>query len=729
MANLYTDIKLFDAEYYLANNPDVAAAIQGTDITAQDHYFLHGAAESLTGGTEDGSRAPNAWFNAAEYVAQNPDLADVDANLLLAHFALHGVNEGRAPNAATAGADGKIKPALLADYVNAEGNEDVKDAIAEITGTPVGAELTAEQAAIAAQHFFAYGINEGRKGGIADEISGDDGDVEEAIIEALEAYQAALTAQEAAVKAEKEVIKSAAEHKEVTLDKDATAKEAADAVKDAIEGDDGAAEKVIGASDNTITGDITDAKIANAEKALKAKVDAAQVKVDAQAANAPTVIALQQQLKAQADAVEAANEVNTNYKAEVAKFEIANKELKVALKKADPDTDTPAESVPFHATIGEKFVVTVIDGKTVVYSGKLGDAKWKDGVPGDLKVATAKELEAVKGLDALLANIVAVEGNFAALAKANAAVEAAIVKALKAEGYKLFKADGKSADWKEAFDEAGKLVSSLTIAKSYDEKAEEGDKFVDDLKSESAFYTPAVQTVETDVVAKGGADFSDDEIEGTLSLTGTPLENTEAGKAAVNSAKAVKELTDAQDDLKAFQEAVESYNELKALQTELADAAKDVEAAGKAVAEAEKAFADLDINLVKADEDGAASGDAYDEDDAEQFADLFVFSSGLKTVDNFDGDDLFFFGDAAVALVVADKANLAAGKQLGGQADVLEIFAVQDGANTVLYVEKEAFAGNSSNLVDENNKDFVKIELVGVNAEDLQFNDGFLTLA
>lgn len=166
MANLYTDIKLFDAEYYLANNPDVAAAIEGTDITAQDHYFLHGAAEN---------RAPNAWFNAAEYVAQNPDLADVDANLLLAHFALHGMAEDRAPNAATAGADGKIKSELLADYVNAEGNEDVKAAIAEMTGTAVGAELTAEQAAIAAQHFFNYGIDEDRKGGLADVIAEGEG--------------------------------------------------------------------------------------------------------------------------------------------------------------------------------------------------------------------------------------------------------------------------------------------------------------------------------------------------------------------------------------------------------------------------------------------------------------------------------------------------------------------------------------------------------------------------
>ena len=57
---------------------------------------------------------------------------------------------------------------------------------------------------------------------------------EEAIIEALEAYQAELTAQAAAVKAEKEVIKSAAEHDDVTLATDAGADTAKTAVDNAI---------------------------------------------------------------------------------------------------------------------------------------------------------------------------------------------------------------------------------------------------------------------------------------------------------------------------------------------------------------------------------------------------------------------------------------------------------------------------------------------------------------
>ncbi|WP_269901152.1 hypothetical protein [Paenalcaligenes faecalis] len=61
-------------------------------------------------------------------------------------------------------------------------------------------------------------------------------------------------------------------------------------------------------------------------------------------------------------------------------------------------------------------------------------------------------------------------------------------------------------------------------------------------------------------------------------------------------------------------------------------------------------------------------------------------------------------------------------------ASAFEIFAVQEGADTVLYVEKEVFAGSSS-VAAADNSDLVQVKLVGVNAEDLQFDGGFLTLA
>ena len=74
-----------DADYYLAQNPDVAAA--GIDPTA--HYLTHGWRED---------RDPNAMFDTSFYLGQNPDVAAAQINPL-AHFMNHGVHELRDPSA------------------------------------------------------------------------------------------------------------------------------------------------------------------------------------------------------------------------------------------------------------------------------------------------------------------------------------------------------------------------------------------------------------------------------------------------------------------------------------------------------------------------------------------------------------------------------------------------------------------------------------------------------
>lgn len=601
------------------------------------------------------------------------------------------------------------------------GSLDIEDDAAYQAAQAAIADVTADPASV-----------EAAKAAI-DEAADEDG-AEEAIIEALEAYQAALDAEAAAVKAEEAVIKAAAD-KVDGLGAESSAKDAADAVEAAV---DSAADEVVTASDKTITGELSDTKITNAEKVLQAKVDAAKAAVAEEAANAPTVVALQQQLLASKDAVEAVNAVNLQFKGEQAKFEALNKDFTVTIESAvagtaaipaDPDdvggVETPATpATPLHATITDEadanFVVAVVGGKAVVYSGTA--QSWKDGVPqaGDkaLKTATEKDLENFKDLDALLATIVAVKGNETTVKNANKAIEKAVVDALAADGYKLFDAKGKEIQWSKAtFAKDGTLdlAEGVEIAKSF----KDGEA-VDPLTG--AFYTPlAANGVE-------GIAANDNVTEDGAADLGEAFDDTAIKTAAGDSAKAVGALKGAEKALKDFQADVKTYNELKAIQTELADAAKAVEDAGTAVADAEKAFEELGANLVKV-EGGEAEGAAYNEDDEDQLVDLFVYSGDALKVTGFDGEDAFYFGDKAAALVVADAANLAADKQLGGDANVLEIFAVQDGANTDLYVEKAAFAGNSSNKVDGSNADFVKVTLVGVNAEDLQFNDGFLTFA
>jgi hypothetical protein len=71
----------FDFVYYLANNPDVAAA--GVDP------FWHFQNIGWTEG-----RNPNAYFDTASYLAANPDVAAAHVNPLV-HFLQTGHYEGR----------------------------------------------------------------------------------------------------------------------------------------------------------------------------------------------------------------------------------------------------------------------------------------------------------------------------------------------------------------------------------------------------------------------------------------------------------------------------------------------------------------------------------------------------------------------------------------------------------------------------------------------------------
>ena len=75
----------FDAAYYLAHNPDVAAA--GVDPLA--HYLAYGWKEG---------RNPDAWFDDRYYLEHNPDVAAAGVNPLQ-HYEAFGWKEGRNPDA------------------------------------------------------------------------------------------------------------------------------------------------------------------------------------------------------------------------------------------------------------------------------------------------------------------------------------------------------------------------------------------------------------------------------------------------------------------------------------------------------------------------------------------------------------------------------------------------------------------------------------------------------
>ena len=75
---------LFDADWYLAQNPDVAAA----GLNPLDHFIATGAAEG---------RDPNPLFDSDWYLDQYPEVASAGQNPL-ADYALRGIEADRDPN-------------------------------------------------------------------------------------------------------------------------------------------------------------------------------------------------------------------------------------------------------------------------------------------------------------------------------------------------------------------------------------------------------------------------------------------------------------------------------------------------------------------------------------------------------------------------------------------------------------------------------------------------------
>jgi GT2 family glycosyltransferase len=91
---------LFDPDWYLVSNPDVA-------INSEDpalHYLLHGGREG---------RAPGPIFDGSGYLKANPDVASLQMNPLL-HYIRHGRSENRGIAGATGG---RAPPTVSHDFV------------------------------------------------------------------------------------------------------------------------------------------------------------------------------------------------------------------------------------------------------------------------------------------------------------------------------------------------------------------------------------------------------------------------------------------------------------------------------------------------------------------------------------------------------------------------------------------------------------------------------------
>lgn len=232
----------FDAAYYLAQNPDVEAAFGDDAAAAEAHYIANGA---------DEGRKPAQWFDAAYYQSNNADLAGLAPNELFEHFANYGVNELRSPSEGLVldAATFQAYAAANEDLVAAFGIEDVEN-------------LSNEDVAALANHFFAYGIHEGREGAPA--MPEDLGD----LTEALENLQDAIEARN-------DFLKEAAENEDVAAALDAADEDDGDLTVEA------AIEQQLEALSTELENGPTEAQLNAAVVTAEANLAAAQAKYDA----------------------------------------------------------------------------------------------------------------------------------------------------------------------------------------------------------------------------------------------------------------------------------------------------------------------------------------------------------------------------------------------------------------------------------------------------------------
>lgn len=280
----------------------------------------------------------------------------------------------------------------------------------------------------------------------------------------------------------------------------------------------------------------------------------------------------------------------------------------------------------------------------------------------------------------------------------------------------------------------------------------------------TAFTTPAEDEVTdgTDIIATLNASGtwvataagSDDE--GISALLAALQAYTDADEAAADATAAsdtadaalAQAETDNGDDTTAL--ATETGN-LETAQETLADfeeAVADFEAAEADLAAAEAAQEALQDAADAAADAATAALEAIENDPTDDPAGLGV--PVLEGADNFTaGDDVFLYDPAGADVTPTgfglngmDMIFVGTGYTLLqvsdpdvitddlGDASVLEIIAVDDGTDTVLHFEAQAFAGNTDNDGTSDTGYDAQITLVGVSGETFAIDaDGFLSIA
>lgn len=470
---------------------------------------------------------------------------------------------------------------------------------------------------------------------------------------------------------------------------------------------------------------LNDATIQLARDRFDAAINMAQAEVNLLKAQNKSAVNLQEKIAAYNGVAQKIQENHLDYNAESAKFGLAN-----VLPSDNPVKEEGLNNAAdFAITLNINYPaddLDLLDNSEALATVILTVDKGKVVVKSPDGNEVVEAFNQLKGVEAYKQAVLALHSNIALQANAQKAIQMALLQALKDAGYQVYETAGPKdipVTWsKVAF------ATSETGDISLNNAMLDGKTYV--LKSTLAANQPidtgdtlvSVGLIDEDGVIQPLGDGDTDDY-AVLGLNDTAKTIAEAAKA---SADAIDDLNILTEWSETFEEALAVYENMVALQTALADATTLLEDAMKAQQAAADAFEGLGYHLVPMDEDGVATGELITSPD--QDPNLFVYNTDLKTVEHFVNDDLFYFGDKAQALIVlGDNVDVTKGK-LGGDNSVLEIFAQQQDGETMLYVEKVAFAGGASTSAVDNT-DFVKITLTGVQASELYFDNGFLQIA
>ncbi len=151
---------VFDANYYLSNNPDVAKATAGNSDLALDHFINYGMSEGRRG---------SATFDVQSYFNEYPDLRAAfgfDLVKYYEHFVTAGKAEGRHGTGCSK-FEGYATTINGVDYSSVydpsfylSNNEDIRSAFSK--RSPAGVVMIDDAAVL--RHFVSCGMAEGRRG-------------------------------------------------------------------------------------------------------------------------------------------------------------------------------------------------------------------------------------------------------------------------------------------------------------------------------------------------------------------------------------------------------------------------------------------------------------------------------------------------------------------------------------------------------------------------------------